>query len=564
MDVTDTDEAGRLSRDQLSRLLDVGRSLVSELDIEAVLRHVLDAARELTGARYAALGILDADKRELDRFVFVGIDEETRERIGPLPRGHGLLGELIREPRTLRLARLSTHPRSYGFPAEHPPMTTFLGGPVRIRGEVYGNLYLTDKAGGAEFTEADEELLVILAEWAAIAIDNAGSHSGLEARRGELERTVRGLEAIAGLGRELERETDSERALELIVKRGRALVEASACLVMLAEDRDLVVRAVAGDLERDLVGRKVEDPEHVLDVLRSGAVQSADASTLPSLLGRSARQALIAPLRSRGTALGALIALDPFERESFHRDDARVLGPFSASAAGTLAAIRALADSRTRLRVGASEQERQRWARELHDETLQELGALKLAQQAALEVDDATAVRESLTDSLDRVDSIIDGLEGLITELRPASLDQLGSQAAIEALVSRLRDRYGLQIETDFDLAWEAGRKSERPSPELEAAVYRITQEALTNVIKHADASMARVAVEEVDGEVVLTVEDDGSGMGEDRAPREGFGLIGMHERVDLAGGELEIGPGASGGTRVRARLPVERRENGA
>ena len=558
----DPTQAGRLRPEQLARLLDVGRSLVSELDLEVVLRHVLDAARELTGAEYAALGILDSDKRELERFVFVGIDEPTRERIGPLPRGHGLLGELIREPRNLRLRRVSDHPRSYGFPAEHPPMTTFLGGPVMIRGEVYGNLYLTEKADGAEFSEEDEELLVILAEWAAIAIDNARSHSALESRHDELERAVRGLQAITGLTRELERETDAERVLELIVKRGRALVDASAFAVVLVEDRDLVVSAVAGNVNPDAVGARVEDPEQLHDVLRSGAVQRADPSALPSALAGKARDALVAPLRSRGEDLGALIALDPFERESFQRDDALVLGPFSDSAAGAWAAIQAIADSRARLRVGASEQERRRWARELHDETLQELGALKLAQQAALEVDEPDAVRKSMTDSLERVDSIIEGLEGLITELRPASLDQLGSQAAIEALASRLSERHDLRIETDFDLAWEAGRTSERHSPELESTLYRLVQEALTNVVKHANATTARVAVEELDGEVVITVEDDGSGMSEQREDWEGFGLLGMRERVDLAGGELEIGPAADGGTRVRARLPSERRED--
>jgi signal transduction histidine kinase len=239
-----------------------------------------------------------------------------------------------------------------------------------------------------------------------------------------------------------------------------------------------------------------------------------------------------------------------------------VLGPFSDSAAGALAAIQALAESRARLRVGASEEERRRWARELHDETLQELGALKLAKQAALEVDDPDALRKAMAGNLERVDSIIEGLEALITELRPASLDALGSQAAIEALASRLSERHDLRIDTDFDLAWEAGRTSERHSPELEVTLYRLVQEALTNVVKHAEASTARVAVEETDGEVVLTVEDDGSGMGEQREDREGFGLLGMRERVELAGGELEIGAAAGGGTRVRARLPSERRED--
>jgi len=171
-----------LERSQLEGLLVVGRRLVAELDLDAVLMHVLDAARELTAARYAALGVLDAKKTELERFLYVGIDEETRRRIGPLPRGHGILGELITNPRPLRLDRIGDHPRSYGFPAEHPTMTTFVGAPITVRGEVYGNIYLTEKEGGDPFDEQDEQLLVVLAEWSAIAINNARTHE--ELRRG--------------------------------------------------------------------------------------------------------------------------------------------------------------------------------------------------------------------------------------------------------------------------------------------------------------------------------------------------------------------------------------------
>jgi signal transduction histidine kinase len=557
--------AGGLSPQQLGRLLTVGRSLVSELDLEAVLRHVLDAARELTGARYAALGILDAEKRELERFVFVGIDEATRERIGPLPRGHGLLGELIREPRMLRLERLNDHPRSYGFPAEHPPMTSFLGGPVKVRGEVYGNLYLTDKDGGDPFTDEDEQLLEILAEWAAIAIANARSHSVLESRRHDLERVVRGLEAITGLTRELEREVDADRALELVVKRGRALVDASASAVLLVEDRMLTVSAVAGELPPDLVGTRIEAPQ-LLEMARAPTAQllqgPALAATVGERLAAGSRSALVAPLRSRGQVLGAYIAMGSVGRDPFEHDDELMLGPFAATAAGALAAIEALADERTRQRVNASEQERQRWARELHDETLQELGALKLAQQSALNVDDAAAAQSSIETSLERIDWIIEGLQGLITELRPAALDQLGTQAAVETLIDRLGDRHDLEITADFDLAWEQGREPTRHTAELEATIYRLVQEALTNVAKHAGATTARVALEESDGEVVVTVEDDGSGPPE-ADTREGFGLLGMRERAELLDGEFEIGPGPTGGTRVRARLPVDRRAAG-
>ena len=191
-------------------------------------------------------------------------------------------------------------------------MTTFLGVPVKVRGDVYGNLYLTEKGGSEEFTEEDEELLVILAEWAAIAIDNARSHSGLEARHRDLQRAVRGLEAIASLNRELERETDAERVLELVVKRGRALIDASACAVLIAEDRELTISAVAGEFDPGLVGTRIERP-WLFEMMRATGVQRIPAGAVEATVNvqTPGKSLLFAPLRSRGTALGALIALEP-------------------------------------------------------------------------------------------------------------------------------------------------------------------------------------------------------------------------------------------------------------
>ena len=236
-----------LGQQQLARLLAVGRALVSELDLESVLNQVLETARDLTSARYAALGILDERKAELERFLTVGLDDETRRTIGPLPRGHGVLGELIRNPQPLRLPDVTEHARSYGFPPGHPPMTTFLGVPVSVRGEAYGNLYLTDKAGGEEFTDSDEQLVVVLSEWAAVAIDNARLYESVARRRAELERVVRGLEATSAISRAVGFETELQRVLELIVKRGRAMSEARSFLVVLEQDDSFCVEAAAGE-----------------------------------------------------------------------------------------------------------------------------------------------------------------------------------------------------------------------------------------------------------------------------------------------------------------------------
>jgi GAF domain-containing protein len=297
-----------LGQAELSRLLAVGRALVSELDLEAVLEQVLETARDLTSARYAALGILDENKSELERFLTVGLDDEMRRTIGPLPRGHGVLGELIRDPKPLRLPDVTAHPRSYGFPPGHPPMTTFLGVPVSVRGEAYGNLYLTDKADDQEFTESDEQLVVVLSEWAAVAIDNARLYENVERRRAELERAVRGLEATSAISRAVGFETELDRVLELIVKRGRAVSEARSFLVMLEDDGMLRVEAAAGEVGSEVVGMQISVEsslagtvaatgagEHVVDLgARVG-------HGLESIAG-GAQSAVVVPLGFRGRA----------------------------------------------------------------------------------------------------------------------------------------------------------------------------------------------------------------------------------------------------------------------
>ena len=238
-------DSGALDEPRLRQLIDVGRGLVAELDPEVVFGRVLEVACELTGARYAALGVLDDDRQELERFITHGIDEETRREIGNLPRGRGVLGLLIEQPQPLRLTNVGDHPRSYGFPPGHPPMTSFLGVPIVIRGRAWGNLYLTEKAGG-EFDEADEQSALILAEWTAIAVDNARLYRNVQEQRDTLKRAVRRLEATTEIARAVGGETDLDRILETIVKRGRALIEARSLLILLEDRGELRVAAVAG------------------------------------------------------------------------------------------------------------------------------------------------------------------------------------------------------------------------------------------------------------------------------------------------------------------------------
>ncbi len=232
----------------MRRLLEVGRELVTELDLGKVLGTVLQTAREITGARYAALGILNEQRTELEQFLTSGLDEDTKRAIGDLPRGRGVLGALIEHQQPLRLAEVGQHPSSYGFPAGHPVMRSFLGVPVRVRGQAWGNLYLTEKEGG-EFSERDEEAAVILADWAAVAIDNARLYETSERRRQEAEKAIRGLEATRDVAVAIGGEIALEHVLELIVKRGRALVGARSLVIMLRDGHELVVQASAGHVE---------------------------------------------------------------------------------------------------------------------------------------------------------------------------------------------------------------------------------------------------------------------------------------------------------------------------
>lgn len=555
-----------LSAAQLHSLLEIGRALISEWRPEAVLHQVLETAREVTGARYAAIGVLDAAGGALQRFVTAGIDDELRERIGDLPRGHGILGELIRDPHPLRLARISDHPRSYGFPAEHPPMDTFLGVPVVIRGKVFGNLYLTEKRSGEKFDDRDEQLVILLADWAAIAIDNARSHEREQSRAVELERALRGMRATVSLNRELTGETDLERIFELVTKRGRALAGARGCVLLLEDGSErLRLAASAGECGS---GESIEsaNPAPVRRALRSGEAARLDAATV-SGLGFAGGTGAIAPLRVRGRSLGALVAIGRVGDESALDDDELLsLSTFAVSAAAAIDATRQVEEEKRRLSIAASERERSRWAREIHDETLQELGALRVIQESALRVDDPETMRRALKHASEQAERLIDGLQGLITELRPAALDQLGVAAAIESLVDRIESRSRLSIEADIDLPVGERGAEHRLDPELESTIYRIVQESLTNVVKHAGAEHARVVVEARDARIRITVSDDGRGFRSGARSSEpgpaslGFGLIGLRERAELFGGSVEVANGGGRGTRLTADLPLVER----
>jgi signal transduction histidine kinase len=522
----------------LRALISAGSALAFELDLEPVLTRLLSRARELTGARYAAVGVLNERRTALDRFVTSGIDPDRHREIGELPQGRGVLGLLITDPRPLRLHDLGEHPQSYGFPAAHPPMRTFLGVPIVVKNEAWGNLYLTDKQSG-DFTEDDEETAVVLANWAAIAIANARLHKAETERRVELERTNRALETTIEVASALSGVTEVDRVLELVVQRSRVLLDARVVEVGLLEDGELVIAALAGEGTDRLRGSRV--PAH-------------------DLLAEAAHRSLARPLIHKGKTLGRLLVLDRAGEDApFTEREQRLVEAFAASAAMAVATAQTATDKALRLSIAASEAERRRWARELHDDTLQELAGIRVLLSGVRRSNDPGHWRTAIEDAIELLGGGIHNLRALITDLRPPVLDEYGVQAAVEALSLRIAHQHGLDVGLEMKLSGGLDDETGRLSEEIEATIYRLVQEALTNVLKHAGVRHARVSLTNDSDHISVTVQDDGAGFDPSSA-EPGFGLLGMRERLALVRAELEVESAPGSGTVVRARIPIARR----
>ena len=368
--------------------------------------------------------------------------------------------------------------------------------------------------------------------------------------RDDLRRAVRRLQAAADVAIAVGGETDLERVLEAIVERGRALVEARALIIMLREGEDLVVgatAAVAGGLDPQVSELRIRAHEASEQVLL-GSFTGAD------LGAKESGRALLAPLIFRGDPLGVVVALDRIgERGRFDDEDQRMLEAFAASAATGVATARSMAEERLQNNIDAAEQERSRWARELHDETLQALAVLRMCLSSALREEGPKALKATGQAAVEQIDDEIVKLRRLITELRPASLDTIGLEAALQALVEQHQQAAGLEVDCDLELPRE---EEARPTPILETAVYRLVQEALNNVSKHSMARRADLTVRAQRGAIEIEVRDDGV-VFEPSLVREGFGLVGMRERAALLGGTLEVSSTRGSGTRMRAEIPL-------
>jgi signal transduction histidine kinase len=512
--------------------------------------------------------VLNESKTELARFLTRGVDESAHASIGALPSGRGVLGALISDPTPLRVTDVGRHPRSYGFPAGHPPMNSFLGVPILAGGTSFGNLYLTEKAGGEGFSEADEQAVMVLAEFAGVAIDHARRFTGASERGDELERTVAALEATTQIAMAVGGETDLEVILELVAKRGRALVSARALLIELKHGNELVVAAGAGEMPANLIGQRVD----LEGTVASHAMRTHRTQRLEDELNRArfdehglgrlgvrADGGLAVPLAFRGRTHGVLLVLDRLDDgPAFSKEDERLLGSFAVSAATAVATAQSIASERQRQRLAAAEGERQRWARELHDETLQSLSALRIGLSGAGRSGRPEALGRAVTQAVDQLEETIANLRALITDLRPAALDELGVQAALESLAERT-SRHGVEVDVSVELDDGRGQRPTRHVAEVETAVYRIVQEALTNASKHGEAKRAVVEVREESSTVHLSIRDDGHGF-DPGGETDGFGLLGMRERVELLGGELLIDSAPGNGAVVRASIPAQRR----
>jgi signal transduction histidine kinase len=383
----------------------------------------------------------------------------------------------------------------------------------------------------------------------------------LTGRRQELEKAFRSLEATRDVAVAIGDEVSLEHVLELIVKRGRELVEARSLVITLRDGQELVVRASAGHVG-EMQGVRLpiagSTSGQVLEHRRPARITDVAArlGNAPNEFGMpDAHTALLVPMVYRGEALGVLAAFDRGEDgEVFGEDDEQMLRTFAVSAATAVAMAQSVQADRLRSSLAAADAERRHWARELHDETLQGLGGLRVLLSSALRRNDPERTQEALREAVEHLEREIGNLRAIITELRPAALDELGLRPAIEALLERHREQSGFDIDRELVLPGPSTREG-RLDGDLETAVYRLVQEALTNVAKHARADRVRVAISESNGELSIEVRDDGAGF-DPQTTSQGFGLAGMQERVTLAGGTLSVASSAQG-TVVSARLPA-------
>jgi signal transduction histidine kinase len=524
----------------------------SEAALLDVLQKTVEVAAALVGARYAALGVLDRTGAHLERLLTTGIDEPTRALIGDLPSDHGVLRVLLREARPVRVADVTKEQHFFGFPPAHPQMRSFLGVPIFVRGVVYGDLYLADKNAG-EFTEEDEEIVTLLAAQTGITIEKVQIHEGAV-------HWIRQLEALDELTRSVLEERDVSRLLELVARRLRELIGARRVLISLpASSGGLRVVVADGDGVAGLVGYDVPSESKQARVFARGKSERidsllADPEMDQVLAGRvSGVTALLIPLVFHERAIGIMSAYNKDSPDPrFTDDDLRLAEAFGTRASLAIHLSERVARETVDTILEAQEAERSRIARELHDETGAALTAILLGLAAVDEAATPPEARRASAALRKDASSALENVGRLAFALRPPALDAFGLAPALRDLSSVLEERGGPKVDLQIDLPAD-----KRLPAKLETAIFRITQEALTNVVKHADAEAVRITFAFGERSVLLSVEDDGQGFSQTRELVGGFGLIGMRERVASVNGSLDITSERGTGTRLAVEIPL-------
>ena len=537
---------GAMDGTRSAKLLEAGLALASELSTPAVLQRIVDLAAEITGARYGALGVLGTSGSLVD-FITTGISPHERAAIGHLPVGRGILGVLIHDIRPLRLADIAGDPRSVGFPPNHPPMRSFLGAPVMARGQVFGNLYLTEKQDAAEFDADDEQALVLLAAQAGVAIENARLYEETRRRADRLE-GVREFTSALLVGAEL------DVALGFIVRRAAQLVAADLATVVLPEDGSdqLQARVAHGPLAERVQGQTVTvDSSIVGRVIASGtaAVLSdlggEDGAARVTAVTDRLGPAVIVPLRARGQPFGALAACRERGHPAFTAQDLELVETFADQAAVAFEYNRAQAE----LRRLAVMEDRERIAGELHDGAIQALFAVGMRLQGtATRAADADQ-RDRIEDAVGEIDRVIRDLRNYIFGLRPGLLADRQLDQALRELADDFQQRTGVTAVVDVDqsAAAESGSRA--------GDLVQLAREALSNVSRHAGAATCRVSLHRDGDATVLEVDDDGSGFDPDTV-KPGQGLGNVRGRAERLGGRLDLVSVPGEGTTVKVILP--------
>jgi signal transduction histidine kinase len=520
---------------RLRGLLRANALVAGELSLPVVLRQIVAAARDLVGARYAALGVLGRDG-ELEQFVHAGMDEELVGRIGELPRGRGILGLLTREPAPLRLADLSGHPASAGFPPGHPPMTGFLGVPVRIGEEVFGNLYLTERSRGGEFTADDEQLAIALAAAAGAAIANARRFAESEQRR-------RWLDASAELA-PLLLSGEAVQPHALITQLAAAAADADFGTLAVPHGADqVIVTSVTGELAAPMMNQTEALAGSLAgQAIRTGKpslVTGARREPVAAALGAGTGPLIVVPLAAGEQVRGALMLGRLATRPGYTETDLGMAASFAGHAAMAMELALARADQISL----AQAEDHDRIAGDLHDHVIQELFAFGMTLQGhAARTDPATA--ERVNGYADTVDEIIKKIRTSIFGLHQ---QPPAAPAGLPARVMEIIDEHTAQLGYTAGIRF-AGPLDPGPDEALAHDILAVTREALSNCARHAHATAVTISLVLQDGLIALDITDNGRGLG---TPARSSGLSSMRHRAERNGGTFQLATPATGGTHL-------------